>query len=90
MPQQYRKKPVVITAHLWSGQASDLPAAYSFLGADLEGTELRDGRLHLLIRTMERGAEPDVIPPGWQLIEGVKGEHYACEPEIFAATYEEV
>ncbi|MEU6371831.1 hypothetical protein [Streptomyces sp. NPDC046909] len=60
----------------------------AFLGSDLVGAEERDGALNLLIRTMERGSEPDEIPPGWVLIEGVRGEHYACEGAIFAETYE--
>jgi hypothetical protein len=30
------------------------------------------------------------VTPGDWIITGVKGEHYPCKPDIFAATYEEV
>lgn len=96
MPQQtapavapYTKKPVEILALAWTGRQEDLPAVRAFLGNDLVGTEeTAADQWSLLIRTMERAATPDVIPPGWVLIEGVRGEHYACEPSIFAETYQ--
>ncbi|MFI9833773.1 hypothetical protein ACIHIX_39505 [Streptomyces sp. NPDC051913] len=75
---------------LWAGREGDLPAVRTFLGDDLVRADERGGVLVLRIRTMERGAEPDEIPPGWVLIEGVRGEHYACEGAIFAETYEVV
>jgi len=85
-----RKRPVTVRALPWTGREDDLPAVRAFLGDDFVAVEEREGGQVLRIRTMERGASPDEIPPGWVLIEGVRGEHYACEGEIFAETYETV
>lgn len=38
-----------------------------------------------LIKTLER---THIVTPGDWIITGVKGEHYPCKPDIFAATYE--
>jgi hypothetical protein len=40
---------------------------------------------HGWIDTLEGG---HVVCPGDFVITGVKGEHYPCKPDIFAATYE--
>jgi hypothetical protein len=40
---------------------------------------------HGWIDTLEGGH--NVCPGDW-IITGVKGEHYPCKPDIFAATYE--
>ena len=42
---------------------------------------------HGWIDTLEGG---HIVCPGDWIITGVKGEHYPCKPDIFAATYEEV
>lgn len=42
---------------------------------------------HGWIDTLEGG---HVVCPGDWIITGVKGEHYPCKPDIFAATYEMV
>jgi len=42
---------------------------------------------HGWIDTLEDGH--DVCPGDW-IITGVKGEHYPCKPDIFAATYDSV
>lgn len=82
--QSFRKKPVVVRAVQWTG--SNVDEAEAFLGADFAGVR---GDV-LLIRTLENPDNPFEAPPGWFLIEGVAGEHYACEPGIFARTYEPV
>lgn len=40
---------------------------------------------HGWIDTLEGG---HIVCPGDWVITGVKGEHYSCKPDIFAATYE--
>lgn len=40
---------------------------------------------HGWIDTLEGG---HVVCPGDWIITGVKGEHYPCKPDVFAATYE--
>lgn len=42
---------------------------------------------HGWIDTLEGG---HIVCPGDWIITGVKGEHYPCKPDIFAATYEPV
>jgi hypothetical protein len=37
------------------------------------------------VKTLEGG---HMVTPGDWIITGVKGEHYPCKPDIFAATYE--
>lgn len=41
--------------------------------------------VHGWIDTLEGG---HIVCPGDWIITGVKGEHYPCKPDIFAATYE--
>lgn len=43
--------------------------------------------VHGWIDTLEGG---HIVCPGDWIITGVKGEHYSCKPDIFAATYEAV
>ena len=42
---------------------------------------------HGWIDTLEGG---HIVCPGDWIITGIKGEHYPCKPDIFAATYEPV
>jgi hypothetical protein len=42
---------------------------------------------HGWIDTLEGG---HIVCPGDWIITGIKGEHYPCKPDIFAASYEEV
>lgn len=41
-----------------------------------------------MIDTLE--GSQHIVTPGDFIITGVAGEHYACKPDIFAATYEPV
>jgi hypothetical protein len=43
--------------------------------------------VHGWIDTLEGG---HIVCPGDWIITGVKGEHYPCKPDIFAATYEPI
>lgn len=43
--------------------------------------------VHGWIDTLEGG---HIVCPGDYVITGVKGEHYPCKPDVFAATYEPV
>ena len=43
--------------------------------------------IHGWVDTLEQGHR---VCPGDYIITGVKGEHYPCKPDIFAATYEPV
>lgn len=75
---KFRKKPVIIEAAQWF-KAGDHPAVYS------KPRDASDSWGY--ISTLE--GEMRVTPGDW-IITGVKGEHYPCKPEIFAATYDPV
>ena len=74
MPK-YRRRPVVIEAEEFWPEQKPWPA----------GVEERDGTY--MIDTLEG---PHLVTPGDFIITGVKGERYACKPDIFAMTYEPV
>lgn len=96
---EYRKKPVVIEAFQMTRERRrdnrDWPAwlneawgkSFDEIGAvsceDYPNSVSLTDRL--VIRTLE-----GVMTVGWDdwIIRGVKGELYACKPDIFAATYE--
>jgi hypothetical protein len=73
---KFRKKPVVIEASQWF-KDGDHPAVIKHhgIGSDTIGW----------CPTLEGG---HIVTPGDWIITGVKGEHYPCKPDIFAATYE--
>ena len=83
---KYRKKPVVIDAIQWTGK--NLEECNEFLGDDY----LRHcaekglyGKNEIHIKTLEGS---HIASLNDFLIRGIKGEHYACKPDIFEATYE--
>jgi hypothetical protein len=47
----------------------------------------REMAVHGWVNTLEGG---HIVCPGDWIIKGVKGEFYACKPDVFAETYEEV
>lgn len=86
----YRKKPVVIEAVQWYGK-------YSYPGDEWPNW-FRDqvnamdkigiaGDNTLLIKTLKGEMRADI---GDWIIKGINDEFYACKPDIFEATYEEV
>lgn len=85
----YRKKPVVIEAvqlNDFGGEATRILPRWVMQAVMNKTLELwTDGRAS--IQTLEGTmiAEKD----DW-IIKGVKGELYACKPDIFEATYEKV
>jgi len=92
--EKFRKKPVVIEAMRFDGTRPSIEAicrwandyrpaeddpwiTYVFTGPD----DVQD----VLIDTLEGHMRAD---PGDWIIKGVKGEFYACKPDIFEETYE--
>jgi hypothetical protein len=95
MPNLFRKKPVVIEAVQWLGTTESLNRLYDWLQAHNTPNGIfairLDGRLS--IYTLEDGPNREaahVADKGDWIIRGVKGEYYACKPDIFAATYDAV
>ena len=77
---KFRKKPVVIEAFQWHGEAlPDLDWA--------SAPEGNPGTPVLPIPTLEGTMYASL---GDWIITGIHGEHYPCKPDIFAATYERV
>jgi len=77
---EFVKKPIVIQAVQWLGDAE----ALSELG---NGGEITVSGENLLIETREGTMMADL---GDWIIRGIAGEVYPCKPEIFEASYEEV
>ncbi len=83
----YRKKPVVIEARQFKGQA-DIGELARWCGGDWRFGPIDDSghaAQYILIPTLEGEMRAD---PGDWIIKGVKGEFYPCKPDIFDATYE--
>ena len=81
---QYRKKPVVIEAEQYL--LGEVIRAKWLFDAMESGIVFSDAD-GLKIKTLEGVMSASV---GDWIIKGVKGEIYACKPDIFAATYEAV
>lgn len=92
---KYRKKPVVVEATQWF-KNGDHPAVsdgylrlidHAVFGVSTLRPENNvAGCMPIAcIKTLEGWHE---VTAGDWIITGVKGEHYPCKPDIFAATYE--
>jgi hypothetical protein len=92
---KYRKKPVVIDAIRWNGSHFEEGKPPEWLIQAIDKTPGETGSVFrglsddnadkLYVWTLEGLME---AKPGDWIIRGVKGELYACKPDIFAATYE--
>jgi hypothetical protein len=81
---KYRKKPVVIEAQRYQGNANVVELAVWMREHDvLVGW----GNDWLRIPTLEGDM---VATPGDWIIRGVQGEFYPCKPDVFEQTYEAV
>lgn len=80
-PSKFVKRPVVIDAYQLTEGGSFARAA-AWINA--EGGHARSTFEYVMIDTLEGTME---ARSGWWVIKGVKGEFYACEPEIFELTY---
>ena len=96
----YRKRPVIVHAYQWfknGDHPQDGPP-------EQEGKVVQHFRSitqgvrkcaecghpfngHGSIKTLEGSY---IVCPGDWIITGIKGEHYPCKPDIFAATYDSV
>lgn len=91
---KFRKKPVVIEATQWFKHGDD-PDVKDFSWLLVVGSKNEICphckaiiTAHGQIDTLE-GSQHIVCPGDW-IITGVKGERYACKPDIFEQTYEPV
>lgn len=79
---QYRKKPVVIDATQFSAGNTATHEHVNYGSPDPAEQHLAG---KYWISTLEG---PLFVSEGDWIITGVKGEHYPCKPDIFAATYD--
>lgn len=77
---KYRKKPIIIDAFEWTG---DAVAMDKFLCGDNDDREYHGDVM--MVVTLEGDMEAHL---GDMIIRGVKGEFYPCKPDIFALTYD--
>lgn len=83
---KYRKRPVVIEATQWHKHGDHPNVITMREHYEKHQQQMFPGVAHLgVIETLEG---PMTVQPGDWVITGVKGEHYACKPDIFACTYE--
>lgn len=85
MIKQYRKKPVVIEALLYTGTNS--AEAVKFIGNNIKEIQQDFLESDLTIKTLEGDMH---VSEGDYIIKGVKGEFYPCKPDIFEATYDAI
>jgi hypothetical protein len=96
MPQQYRKKPVIIEATEWNGATEDAiqiidwvtgNGSYAIYHENIAAGDPTPSFGWITIETLEGTMRADV---GDFIIRGVNNEFYPCKPDIFAKTYEQV
>lgn len=83
MAQKFKKKPVVIEAVQWTGKNQFEIMNFCKTCYLTSSGIVKD----LYINTLEGDMLANVDD---YIIKGVAGEFYACKPEIFALTYENV
>ena len=101
----WRKLPITVQAAQLTGDTAHDLAIYQWIEDNTLGSfdplKVLEGRVpvpasgvsidpatgHLLVATTEGVMH---APRGWWIIRGVAGEFYACDPAVFAATYERV
>ena len=81
---KYRKKPVIIDAERWYKTmiSTDL---FGVRVSGVLGVEINQKTDEAFIKTLEGN---HIVSDGDWVITGVKGEKYACKPDIFELTYE--
>jgi hypothetical protein len=85
---KFRKKPVVIDATQWF-KHGDHPVVTPVFGAGDRICDVCNAPSHAHGWCLTLEGQHIVCVGDW-IITGVKGEHYPCKPDIFAATYEPV
>lgn len=88
---KYRKKPIVVEAFKWTGDAEQIEDPEWIVEAIKNNTVWfgNDGAKEccMFIETLEGVHRAEL---GDYIIMGIKGELYPCKPDIFKTTYEVV
>jgi hypothetical protein len=88
---KFRKKPVIIEATKYTGTPESEREIIDWTRGSTTPASMdrdSDGKPYLGVATLESGKGVHVVSIGDWVIRGIQGEHYACKPDIFAATYE--
>ena len=85
MISTYRKKPLVVEAHQWTGFNLNEVVGFCPVIRVETGLLVLDRFPELFIRTLE--GEMHVSLNDF-IIKGVRGEFYACKPDVFWETYD--
>lgn len=94
--RSFRKKPVVIQACQFIYTPDGIKVLTNFCGdalGNISKARHPTAKAEAEIKTLEDGKYTRVVhvaTEGDWIIKGVQGEFYACKPDIFVATYEEV
>jgi hypothetical protein len=85
---KFRKRPVVIEAVQWTGENVDEVLAFGNTGPmPLWGDDFKIDRERGEAYILSLEGTHTASKGDW-IIQGVKGEFYACKPDIFELTYE--
>lgn len=90
--KNYRKKPVIIQARQFNRSKfiSD-PTYHNSWGDIIASIPTQDDPLRLGIKTLEDDKDSyHIVSDSDYIIRGIKGEMYACKPDVFMATYDDV
>ena len=91
--EEYRKKPVVITAQPWvKGERVPGVVIFKFTNDKVMGRGIcvkcnKQFKFHGKCPTLEGH---HIVCPGDWIIKGIKGEFYPCKPDIFHGSYEKI
>lgn len=94
MIKKYKKRPVVIEAVVFEYTSECLLFLKNWLGdayRDAGMYDTNENEAWLEIKTLEdRSDSYHIASEGDYIIRGVQGEFYACTPDIFEETYQQV
>lgn len=82
---KFRKKPVVIDAVQFKAADPSTHEHVNFSRPSTDGQSASSVDGKYWVQTLEG---PLIVSEDDWIITGIKGEHYPCKPDIFAATYD--
>lgn len=85
MIKKYAKKPLIVEALKWDG--NNRSEIFDFCSLSYVNYEYGSSEPKLMIQTLEGPMQASV---GDYIIKGIKGEFYACKPDVFKLTYDSV
>ena len=89
-PRTYTKKPVTVQAMKWTGDNTEEIREFTADGFDPIDPNEREPGSEIVAEVWDYLHSTWVgVKIGQWIIEGVQGEHYPCDDDVFTATYEE-